>query len=181
MTTAQAIVPSGTWKSDPVHSSVGFSVTHMGVQTFRGRFGSFDATLSDADGEPRLTGAVKVESIEVSNDDLKGHLLSPEFFDLERHPEITFVSRQIREDGDGAVVEGDLTINGITKTVEARGSITGPVQTAEGYPEHIGVSLETAVDRREFGLNWQQELPQGGIALDYDVTLTIDIELAKEE
>lgn len=182
MTTAQAIVPSGTWKSDPVHSSVGFSVTHMEVQTFRGEFDDFEVTLSDADGEPRLTGAVKVESIDVKDETLKGHLLSPEFFDVERYPEITFSSKEIREDGDRIVVVGDLTMNGITKTVDANGSISEPIEHfAEGAGVRIGLALETTVDRTDFGLNWQQELPGGGVALGNDVTLSVNVELAREE
>jgi polyisoprenoid-binding protein YceI len=185
MTTSQAIqaiAPSGTWKSDPVHSNVEFSVKHMEVQTFRGRFDDYEVSLTDASGEPRLSGKVRVDSVDVKDETLKGHLLSPEFFDAERHPEIIFVSREIREHGDGIVVEGDLTINGITKTVEAHGSITEPVQPfAEGAGERIGLALETTVDRTEFGLDWQQELPGGGVVLGNDVTLTVNVELAKEE
>jgi polyisoprenoid-binding protein YceI len=179
MTTAQAILP-GTWKSDPVHSSVGFSVKHMGAGTFRGSFDQYDVSIRELDGEPRLAGSARVDSVDVKDETLNGHLLSPEFFDAERHPEISFVSRAIREDGDGIVVEGELTIKGITKVVEGRGSISGPVEHPAGG-ERIGIDLETVVDRHDFGLDWNAELPQGGSVLGDDVTLTIHLELATEE
>jgi polyisoprenoid-binding protein YceI len=180
MSTAQAILPEGTWKSDPIHSSVGFSVKHMGAGTFRGGFDDYDVALDLVDGEPRLTGVARVESVDVKDDNLKGHLLSPEFFDAERHPEITFVARDMHESGDGVVVEGDLTVKGITRTVQARGSITGPVE-AMGGGHRTGIDLETVVDRHDFGLDWNADLPRGGKVLGDDVTLSVHLELASEE
>src|SRR5256885_11820304 len=111
-TIKQSIVPAGTWKSDPVHSHVGFSVKHMVVATFRGAFGDYEVTLSDESGEPRLSGTVGVSSIEVKDEQLNAHLLSPDFFDAERYPEISFSSSDIRAEGDEIVVEGDLSIKG---------------------------------------------------------------------
>jgi polyisoprenoid-binding protein YceI len=180
MTTAQAILPEGKWTSDPVHSSVGFSVKHMGAGTFRGSFDEYDVSLSEIDDAPRLTGSARVESVDVKDENLKGHLLSPEFFDAERHPEITFVAREVRADGDGVVVEGDLTVNGFTRAVDARGSISGPVE-ALGGGQRIGIDLETVVDRHDFGLDWNADLPGGGKVLGDDVTLTVHLELKSEE
>jgi polyisoprenoid-binding protein YceI len=180
MTTAQAILPEGTWKSDPIHSSVGFSVKHMGAGTFRGSFDDYDVSLSEVDGEQRLTGSARVESVDVKDETLKGHLLSPEFFDAERHPEITFVARDVRADGDGVVVEGDLTVKGITRTIEARGSISGPAESLGGG-RRIGIDLETVVDRHDFDLDWNADRPDGGKVLGDDVTLTVHLELVSEE
>jgi polyisoprenoid-binding protein YceI len=180
MTAAQTILPKGSWKADPVHSSVGFSVKHMGAGTFRGSFDEYDVSLDLVDGEPRLTGTAKVESVDVKDENLKGHLLSPEFFDAERHPEISFVARDVQQSGDGIVVEGDLTVKGITKTVEARGSISGPVEGPEGAGHRLGVDLETVVDRHDFGLDWNADLPDGGKVLGDEVTLTVHLELASE-
>src|SRR5436309_1125065 len=90
--TEKTAIPTGIWKSDPVHSNVGFAVKHMVVATFRGSFTDFDVTLAHEDGEPRLYGAVRVESVDVRDPNLNGHLLSPDFFDAERTPEITFTS-----------------------------------------------------------------------------------------
>jgi polyisoprenoid-binding protein YceI len=182
MTTAQLekTIPAGVWKSDPVHSSIGFSVKHMVVATFRGAFTDFDVTLSNEDGEPRLYGAATVESVDVRDENLKGHLLSPEFFDAERTPEITFTSTGIRADGDELIVDGELTIKDTTKSVEARGTIFGPVEHPVGG-KRVGIDLSTTVDRTDFGLDWNAPLPNGGVMVENAVTLTIHLELAEEE
>jgi polyisoprenoid-binding protein YceI len=177
---ATTIVPRGSWKADPVHSSVGFSVKHMGAGTFRGSFDDYTVSLREVDGEPRLEGSARVESVDVKDETLKGHLLSPEFFDAERHPEISFVSGDIRQHDGGIVLEGELTIKGITQVVEGRGSVSGPVEHPAGGAR-IGIDLETVVDRHQFGLDWNAELPQGGSVLGDEVTLTIHLELASED
>ena len=187
MTTVQAqtpvlsdtAIPTGIWKSDPVHSQVGFAVKHMVVATFRGTFADFGVTLANQDGEPRLYGAVHVDSVQVRDENLNAHLLSPDVFDSVRYPEITFTSTGIRTDGSDLVVDGDLTIKGTTKRVEARGQINGPVADPAGG-ERIGIDLETRVDRTEFGLSWNAPLPSGGVAVQNDVTLTAHLELARE-
>jgi polyisoprenoid-binding protein YceI len=181
MTTAQAesTIPTATWQSDPVHSSVGFAVKHV-VGTFRGTFNEFAATLGDASGSPELSGRAKVDSVHVQDENLYAHLLSPEFFDAEQHPEIIFDSKDISMDGDKLTVEGDLTVKGITKPVVARGEIAGPAP-GPGESERLGVDLETIVDRHDYGLDWQMDLPGGGKALGDDVTLTVHIELIKDQ
>src|SRR5918994_5837810 len=108
-TQAESTIPTGVWKSDPIHSHVGFAVRHV-VGTFRGDFGEFEAELSDRTGEPRLSGRVPVETVRVDEEQLYGHLLSPEFFDRDLHPEIVFESTGIAGEGDEVVVEGELTI-----------------------------------------------------------------------
>ncbi len=183
MTTVQAAettIPTGAWRSDPVHSDVGFSVRHMVVATFRGSFADFDVTLANQDGAPNLYGAVRTESVQVADENLRGHLLSPEFFDTERFPEITFASTEIRADDGELVVDGELTIKGTTKRVEARGHINGPAADPAGG-ERIGIDLETKVDRTDVGLNWNAPMPRGGVAVEDEVTLTVHLELAKEE
>jgi polyisoprenoid-binding protein YceI len=180
MPTAQAesTIPTGTWQSDPVHSSVGFAVKHV-VGTFRGTFNEFAATLSDGDGAPRIWGRAKVESVQVSDENLYAHLLSPEFFDAEQHPEIIFESKGIERDGDQLAIDGELTVKGVTREVVARGEVAGPAP-GPAETERIGIDLETIVDRHEFGLDWQMELPGGGKTLGDDVTLTVHAELIKE-
>jgi len=178
MTIAPSVeaVPTGTWASDPIHSTVGFAVRHMGLAPFRGGFKDFDATISDG----RLVGSARVESITTDDETLTGHLLSPDFFDAERNPEITFTSSSVDVDGDELVVDGELTIKGTTRPVEAHGAIVGPVSHPAGG-ERIGIDLETTVDRRDFGLNWNAELPKGGVMVENAVTLNVHLELAKEE
>ena len=167
----------GTYVLDPVHSSASFAVKHMVVSTFRGRFEKFDATLTDG----KLVGTVDVGSIVVKDENLAAHLQSPEFFDAERHPELRFESSEIRPTGEGdeIVVDGELTIKGITKPVEARGTLEGPAVTF-GDVNKVGLTLEAIIDRTEFGLNWNAPLPKGGFALANDVRLIAELQFAKE-
>jgi polyisoprenoid-binding protein YceI len=178
--TAQPIA-AGTWKIDPIHSHVGFAVKHMVVSTFRGRFEDYDGALTaDANGVPRLEGSVDVDSIVVKDENLAGHLKSPDFFDSERYPQIRFVSDDVRvSDGGELEVEGELTIKGNSHRVTGRGSVTGPHVDIAGS-DKIGVELEAVIDRREFGLEWNAPLPKGGFALDNDVRLQVSLELVRE-
>jgi polyisoprenoid-binding protein YceI len=169
------IIAGGTWKSDPIHSSVAFAVRHMGVAPFRGGFKDFDATLVDG----RLVGAARVESISTEDETLTGHLLSPDFFDAERHPELRFEAEEIRRDSDDVVVSGQLTLKGETKPVELRGSISGPVTDPYGNAR-IGLELETTIDRTDFGIDWNAELPSGGQMLADEVELTAQLELVQQ-
>ena len=177
-----AIIPAGTDRQDPVHSSAGVADTHMVVATFRGRFENFDATLTvDENGRASLTGAVQVDSLEVKDENLKAHLGSPEFFDAESYPEIRFDASQVEIADDGSLtVAGDLTIKDQTHPLQATGTITGPAVTF-GDVIKLGVTLETVIDRTQYGLNWNAPLPKGGFALADDVKLTVELELAREE
>jgi polyisoprenoid-binding protein YceI len=171
-------IPAGTWSADKVHSTVGFAVKHMVVSTFRGRFEDFDATLTTGEDGMRLEGSVRADSIVVKDENLAAHLKSPEFFDVERHPEITFSSTLVRAESDELIVDGELSIKGNTRPIEARGTITEPVVTF-GDVVKLGVELEATVDRTEYGLDWNAPLPKGGFALDNDVKLVVNLELIK--
>ena len=167
-------VPTGTYALDPVHSTFGFAVKHNGVSTFRGQFKRVEATLEHG----VLIGTAQVDSIETAIPDLKGHLLSEEFFDVAQTPTVTFRSTDIRiaEDG-GAEVDGELTIRGVTRPVTAKGSFGTGVGLSGA--EVVGFDIETTIDRRDYGLNWQAQLPNAGDALAWDVTLEVHLELAK--
>jgi polyisoprenoid-binding protein YceI len=172
-------LPVGTWTLDPVHSSAGFAVKHMGVSTFRGRFEDFDATLTvGEDGAAELVGTVRADSIVVKDENLKAHLGSPDFFDTERYPELRFVSRSLRRDGDQLIADGELTIKDQTHPVEARGTITDPTETLGGAVK-VGVTLEAVIDRTEFGLSFNAPLPKGGVAVASEVKLIVELELAQ--
>jgi polyisoprenoid-binding protein YceI len=172
-------LPVGTWKLDPIHSSASFAVKHMVVATFRGRFEDFDATLDvNENGSAQLVGTVDPTSIVVKDENLAGHLQSPDFFDTERYSELRFESTSIRIEGDEAIVEGNLTIKGNTQPVTARGAYVGPHEDIAGNTK-IGIALETVIDRTLYGLEWNAPLPKGGFALANDVTLIVELELAK--
>ena len=178
--TIQQQVPEGVWAVDPVHSSINFAVTHNGVTTFRSGFESYEARLSGGE-QPRLEGTVDVDSIAIDEEMLKGHLLSPEFFDVQRFPQLRFASRELSLGADGTVrILGDLEIHGESREVEASGRFAHLGEDAYGKAR-VGLSIESTVDRRDFGLDWQAELPSGGEVLDYAVTISVDFELVGEE
>ena len=179
-TIKQQEIPTGTWAVDPVHSSIGFAVTHNGVTTFRSGFERYEAKLTGGE-QPRLEGTVEVESIAIDEEMLKGHLLSPEFFDTQRFPRLRFTSTELSvgEDG-GARVAGDLEIHGETRRVEASGRFAQLGEDAYGKAR-VGLALEATVDRRNFGLDWQAQLPSGGEVLEYAVTINVELELVREE
>jgi polyisoprenoid-binding protein YceI len=171
--TTEQTIPTGTWTVDRVHSSVGYAVRHSGVSLFRGTVDSFDAELADG----KLRGSAEVSSITVDDESLQGHLLSPEFFDVERTPHVSFESTSISRDGDELTVAGELEIRGVKQPVTLAGTIAGPVAGPAG--DKLGITLETVIDRTSFGITWNMELPAGGFILDNEVTLTANLELAR--
>ena len=174
-------VPAATrWTIDKVHSSVGFAVKHMVVSTFRGRFENYDANLTaNEDGTLRLEGTVKGDSISVKDENLAAHLTAPDFFDTASYPEIGFTSTLVRVDDGQLIVDGELTIKGHTRPIEARGTITEPAVTL-GDVTKLGIELEAIVDRTEYGLTWNAPLPKGGFALGNDVKLAVELEFIQE-
>jgi polyisoprenoid-binding protein YceI len=168
-------VPAGTWAVDKVHSSVGFSVAYM-AGTFTGTFGDFDAAVTDG----RLRGSAKVASVQVKDPNLEAHLQSPEFFDAERHPELTFESSSIERDGDEVKIEGEITIQGHTEPVQITGQISDPMADPYGG-DRFGLKLEAVVARDRFGMSWNNPLPSGEPALSNEVTITADLQLSKQD
>jgi polyisoprenoid-binding protein YceI len=165
-------IPAGTWVVDPIHSSIGFAVRHNTVETFKGKIGKFDVQLADG----RLEGTAKVASIQVEDEQMAGHLQTPDFFDAEQFPELRFVSSKIERDGDRISVTGDLTIRGNTTQVELSGTIAGPAVDGQGK-DRIGLDLETTVNRHDFGVSWNADLPDGRVMVDDDVTITANLAL----
>jgi polyisoprenoid-binding protein YceI len=176
MSTTEQItrIPTGTWNVDPVHSDVGFRVSYSGAGTFRGSFDDFDATLTDG----RLEGVAKVASVRVDDPNLAGHLQSPDFFDAEQHPELRFASKRIERDGDAVTIEGELTLRGVTRPVTITGTAVGPTPDAYGN-ERLAFDVETIVDRRDFGIDWNLELPTGQPALGNDVKIAANLALVQ--
>jgi polyisoprenoid-binding protein YceI len=175
ISTQSTSLPTGTWKLDQVHSSIGFSVKHV-VGTFRGGFDRFDVTLD----EQGLHGTTDVSSIDIDEPNLSGHLLSPDFFDAERFPELVFRSTSVAVDGDSLSIDGELTLKGVTKPVTITGTVSGPADHLDGS-SRLGLELETVVDRREYGLEWNAPLPTGGFVLGNDVKLTAELELFQKD
>jgi polyisoprenoid-binding protein YceI len=177
--TIEQEIPAGAYVVDPIHSSVTFAVTHNGVSTFRSGFAGYEARLAGGDA-PRLEGSVDVAGIEISEEQMKGHLLSPEFFDAERHPKLRFSSTELSVDEDGSVtLRGELEIKGRKHEVETHGRFA-QLGADLGGKARVGLSLEAAVDRRDFGLDWNAELPSGGRVLEHEVSIAVELELVEE-
>ena len=167
-------VPTGTWNLDPVHSSVNFAVKHSGVMTFRGTFGEIGASLADG----RLEGTAKVASVVVDDENLAGHLQTPDFFDAEQHPELRFTSTTIERDGERISIEGDLTLRGVSQPVELSGTVSGPITDGYGN-QRFGLDVETTVNRRDYGIDWSADLPSGEPMLADDVVITANLALVQ--
>jgi polyisoprenoid-binding protein YceI len=170
----QHAVPTGTWSADKIHSTVRFAVPYM-AGTFQGTFSVFEAHLSDG----ALRGSAEVSTVEVKDPNLAVHLQSPEFFDAERFPLLTFEANEITRSGDELTMAGELTLKGHTEPVEISGHINDPAPDPYGG-ERLGLQLEARVDRTKFGLNWNNPLPSGDPALANEVTIMVDLQLVKE-
>jgi polyisoprenoid-binding protein YceI len=170
----QQALPTGIWNADTVHSTVGFAVPYL-TGTFQGTFSDFGARLDDG----VLHGTAEVGSVQVNDPNLATHLQSPEFFDAERFPQLSFDARSISRSGDDLTIAGELTLKGHTEAVEIQGHVNDPAADPYGG-ERFGLRLETTVDRTKFGLNWNNPLPSGDPALANAVTILVDLQLVKE-
>jgi len=178
LTQTQEALPVGSWREDPVHSHVGFEIGYAGG-TFRGSFAPFEARLDVDDvGIGTLVGEARAESVHVLDENLNAHLLAPDFFDAERTPVLRFESTDIRRSAGNVAISGVLGIKGASVPVELEGTIGEPAPNPSGG-ERLPLHLETTVDRRAFGIDWQRELPNGAPALAYDVKLSADLYLVK--
>ncbi|HEY7004531.1 MAG TPA: YceI family protein [Gaiellaceae bacterium] len=177
MSATQTPIPVGTWNLDPVHSTVGFEVDYL-AGTFRGQFRDAEAHLAFADDGARIEGSAEVASVDVKDENLAAHLQSPDFFDAERFPKLTFVAEEIDLDGNTVTAPGEITIKGVTKPIEVTGTISDPITDAYGN-ERLGLKLLARVDRTEFGVSWNTPLPTGNPALADDVTIVAELQLVK--
>lgn len=172
-TDTQQAVPTGTWNVDAVHSAVGFAVNYL-AGTFQGSFSKFDATVEDG----VLKGAAEVASVQVKDPNLEAHLQSPDFFDAERNPQLTFASKDITREGDELTIAGEITIKGHTEDVEIKGVVTDPSADPYGN-ERFGIKLEATVDRTAFGVSWNNPLPSGDKALSNEVTILAELQFVR--
>jgi polyisoprenoid-binding protein YceI len=181
MSTIATVAPAGTWIADPVHSNVSFEVGYAGVNTFRGGFRDFGATLAGGE-EPTLEGSAKVASVDVKDEQLNGHLQTPDFFDAQRFPEIGFRATELHRLEDGRVEgKGELTIKGVTRPVELTGTIADAPATDPFGRERLGLRLETSVDRTAYGVSWNAPNQSGGDYLATDVNLIAELALVRSE
>jgi len=177
-----SVVPSGKWSVDARRSSVAFAVKHMMLATVDGRFREFDGMLETGSGTPRATGVVKAASIDTNESVRDEHLRSsPDFFDIERYPEISFNSTQIDYlDGERLRIVGELTIRGVTREIALDAQLNGHRREAGG-DERIELELRGELNRRDFGLSWNQALETGGALLGSRVKIALEISAVNSE
>jgi polyisoprenoid-binding protein YceI len=170
--------PAGSWTADPVHSNVSFEVGYAGVNTFRGSFRDFTATLSGDE----LEGSAQVASVDVKDEQLNGHLQTPDFFDTERFPAIAFKATELHRLTDNRVEgKGELTIKGTTQPITLEGVIAGKPSTDPFGRERLGLRLETSIDRTQYGVSWNAPNQSGGNYVADDVKLIAELAFVKAE
>ncbi len=179
MATAPAVVSANTYEIDTAHSVMSFKIRHLGISNVQGSFTDFSGTIT-ADpeklGETTAEVTVSVASITTGNDQRDDHLRSPEFFDVESHPTLTFKSTGANVTGDGEfTLTGDLTMAGVTKAVTLDAAFSGAAVDPWGN-QKVAFSASTKIDRRDFGLTWNKALEAGGFLVGDDVEITIAVE-----
>ncbi len=168
---------AGTWHIDPVHSEIGFSARHMMVSKVRGRFTDFSAVLTTADNvlESSVTVEVQLGSIETGNEQRDGHLRSPDFFDTDTNPAMTFRSTQLKPNGNDWILDGELTLKGVTKPVSLGFELVGMGPDAYGG-FRAGFSGKTEINRQDFGVTWNQTMETGGVVVSDKIKIEIEAE-----
>ena len=188
MTSATAVeTPTSTWQLDPAHSSVEFSVKHMMMTTVRGRFREVSSTLTATEQHPEgcsVVTEINAASIDTGSPDRDTHLRSADFLDVEKYPRITFRSKRVEgkvaNEGDRFQVTGDLTIRDTTMEVTLDCVFEGRGADPWGK-ERAGFSAHTEIDRREWGLKWNQAIETGGVLVANKVRVDVEVQFVKQE
>jgi polyisoprenoid-binding protein YceI len=176
------LVPTGTWTVDPAHTNVEFQVKHLGIATVRGAFNAFEGTLEiGADLASAVAhGSVEAASVDTNEEQRDAHLRSPDFFDAESHPKITFRSKAIRSVGDDAVeIVGDLTLHGVTKEIVLHGEVQG-TETDPWGNDRVGLEITGQLSRGDFGMTFNQALGSGNVLVSDKVKLRIDVSAVRQ-
>jgi polyisoprenoid-binding protein YceI len=181
VTVAGSAFAQNTWTIDRVHSKIGFSVPHMAVSETEGKFNEFEGTViakgEDFDGA-EVSFTAKTASIDTDNERRDGHLKSPDFFDAEKYPEITFKGKLVKAAAGKYSLKGDFTMHGTTKQVEFDVTYGGKINTGRG--EKAGFKLTGQVNRQDYGLTWNNKVATGELVVGDTVDLNVKIELDKK-
>jgi polyisoprenoid-binding protein YceI len=181
-TETQTLIPSGTWNVDPGHSTVGFSVKHLGIATVRGQFEQFEGTLEIGEdlSAARAYGTIQTASVNTNEAARDEHLRSTDFFGAEANPELRFESKAIRPlDEDTFEIEGDLSMNGVTNPV----TLTAVVEGTETDPwgnDRVGLEVTGRINRGDWNMTFNQALGSGNLLVGEKVTLSLDISAVKQ-
>jgi polyisoprenoid-binding protein YceI len=185
MTTESTLHPDylvGTWKLDPYHSSLSFSVRHLMISKARGVFKKFDVTIVTAENpaDSSVTATVDMASVDTGVEPRDQHLRTSDFFLVDEYPEMTFTSTAIETTPSGEfTLTGDVTLRGVTKSIVITGEFNGVVQEADG--KRAAATATTTINRKDFGVNWNNALEAGGMTLGDDVTITLELQVVEQK
>jgi len=168
---------AGTWSIDPTHSEVGFSVRHLMVSKVKGSFKTFEGTITIADNplESKAEVTIDASSIDTRDENRDTHLRSSDFFEVEKHPQITFSATGVRAAGNDYVVTGDLTIHGVTRSVDLDVEFNGVGPDPWGGTRG-GFSGSTEITRSDFGIEFNMPLDGGGVVIGDKIKISIEVE-----
>jgi polyisoprenoid-binding protein YceI len=179
VTTTTLPLTKGVWAVDPNHSGVHFKVRHIGLSNVRGRFNRYESSLTVGDSleDTKVEADIELASVDTNQSDRDAHLLSTDFFSADEHPTMTFRSTAVRDGGDGEYeVDGDLTINGITKPVTLEVEFHGTQVFPGDGKEHAGFSATTVINRDEFGIDFNMPLGLDTFALGKKISVELDLQ-----
>lgn len=174
-------IPTGTYAIDPAHSELGFTVRHTGIAKVRGRFNGVEGTITVAEpfASSSVTVTIDAASVSTGNEQRDAHLTSPDFWDAASKPTWTFTSTSIEGEGEEFTLNGDLTINGITRPVSLAVEYNGAAVGMDGV-QRLGFSATTEISRKDFGLTWNVALEGGGLLVGDNVKIALEIEAVKQ-
>ncbi|ASV31472.1 MULTISPECIES: YceI family protein [Flavobacteriaceae] len=169
------------WAIDPTHSEITFKVKHLMISNVKGEFKTFQGTIDGEDfTKATISANIDASSISTNNDDRDTHLKSPDFFEVEKYPEITFVSKSIKKvDDDEYQLVGDLTIKGTTKEITLDTEFGGYMKDPYGN-EKAGFSINGKLNRKDFGLNWNAALEAGGVMVGNEIKINAEVQFVKQ-
>lgn len=173
---ARTALPTGTWRVDPVHSSVEFHVKHLGIATVKGQFSDFEGTLEVDDDGARAYGTVNVHSVDTREPQRDAHLRSADFFDAENYPQISFQSSAIRplDDGESFQIDGELTIHGVRRAVTLDATLEGAETDHQGN-DRVGLSASTQINRSDYDIKFNAALGSGNLVVADKVKIEIEV------
>ena len=175
-------VPAGTWKVDPVHSSVEFQVKHLGIATVKGQFKEFEGTLEVGPDGAVAYGTVKTTSVDTREPQRDDHLRSADFFEVEKYPEIGFRSTAIRATGeDEFEIDADLSIHGVTRPVTLKATLEGYEPEDHQGKTRVGISASTQINRSDFEMRFNAALGSGNMVVSDKVKILVDVSAVKAD
>jgi polyisoprenoid-binding protein YceI len=182
---ATVAIPSylaGTWKVDPVHSEIAFSVRHLMVSKARGRFTSYDVTIVTSEDPlgSSVTATIDLASIDTGNKQRDNHLRSADYFEVEKHPTMSYRSTGIRQTDDGWVIDGELTLHGVTRQVPLAVEVNGFGPDPYGG-QRAGFSATAQVNRSDFGIDLTIPMDGGGVVIGDKVSISLEIQAIHQQ